>query len=70
MSLLRNALKVGAKVVQTKLGEAVENPSFNAQDRQQQLNEEVEDNQRLPVTAAQTKNRSARIQPPKIVTTR
>jgi hypothetical protein len=62
MSPQRYALKFGLQLVQTKLGEAAGDPNFNV------LGEQAPE--ALPTSARQIKDKSVKIQPPRVVTTR
>lgn len=59
-----SALELGLTLIQTKLGEAMGDPSFRAF-------RQAEDNQpepvELPRTDEQTRDRSAKIRPPRIL---
>lgn len=63
----RAALELGLQLIQQKLGRAAGDPSFSVLNK----TDSVEENQAdLPTTAAQVRDRSAKIKPPRVISTR
>ena len=76
MSSQYTALKLGLQLVQIKLGQALGDPSFSVFDNAEQPQSQEmamggrEAPTELPKSNAQIKDRSAKIEPPRVVTTR
>lgn len=68
MRTRRLALQLGLRLVQCKLGQAVGDPGFAAFAPEEL--QHADQAERLPVSDQQTKDTSAKIQPPRVITTR
>lgn len=70
MSTKSAALQLGLQLVQHKLGQAFGDPSFSVYNSEPNQVNNADTPAELPVTEKQLKDRSAKVQPPRIVNPR